>query len=148
MIERRGLPGRGVVTNIASLRESAGNVVGIGRALEVFQVARDARSGSQVVIVVGVAIGASTRRHRVRARQREVDTGMVKVRRGPARSSVACVASRGEAQCRMIGIVRSLVILHVTACARCVVQRVVSVNVTIGTTARRNGVQSGQRESR
>ena len=41
MIESRGLPGRGVVTNLASLRESAGYVVGICGALEVFQVAGD-----------------------------------------------------------------------------------------------------------
>ena len=65
MIECRRLPSRGVVTDFASLRKSAGDVVGIRRALEIFQVARHAGVARQVVIVVGVAIGTSARRNRV-----------------------------------------------------------------------------------
>ena len=77
VIECCGLPGRGVVTNLASLRESAGHVIGIRCSLKILHVAGHARVGCQVVIVVAMAIGASARRNRVRAGQREVHTGMV-----------------------------------------------------------------------
>src|SRR5580700_9080251 len=59
VIESCGLPSRGVVTRIAGLRESAGNVVGIRGPLEILQMARHAGGGGQAVIVVDVAIGTS-----------------------------------------------------------------------------------------
>ena len=95
-----------------------------------------------------MAICASARRDGVRTGQREVHASVVESRWRPTRSGVACVASGREAQRRMIGVRGPLVILHVAAGARGIVQGVVAVHVTIGTAARRNGVQSGQRESR
>ena len=140
VIEGRRLPSRGVVTDVASLRKAAGHVVGIRGALEIFQVAGDAGGASQVVIVVGVAIGASARWNSVCTGQREVHAGVVESRGRPARSSVARFASGREAQRRMVGIRRSLVILHVATGARRIVQGVVAVHVTIGTAARRDSM--------
>ena len=60
VIEGRSRPGGRVVALRASLRESAGNVVGIGRALEILQVAADARRvcARQVEVTVDVALRA------------------------------------------------------------------------------------------
>ena len=46
-------------------------MVGIRSALEVLQMARHAGVGSQVVIVIDVAVGASSRRHGVQAVERK-----------------------------------------------------------------------------
>ena len=80
MVERRVHPVRGVVTLLAGLREVRGDVVGIGCALEVLEVAGDASRARQVVVVVDVAIGAGARRNGVQAGKGEA--GAVVVERG------------------------------------------------------------------
>ena len=61
---------------------------------------------------------------------------------------MARVASRGEAQCCVIRICGALVILQVARYAGRASQRVVVVDVAIGTRPRWNGVHSSERESR
>ena len=56
------------MASLARLRESAGHVVRIGRALEVLEVARHASRAGEVVVVVNVAIGALSRRNGMTAR--------------------------------------------------------------------------------
>ena len=85
-------PAAGVMALLAGLREARSHVVGIGGALEICQVTRNAGVRRQIVIVVDVAIGARTRRHRMHAGQREVYCGVVESRRRPAARGVAGVA--------------------------------------------------------
>ena len=59
------------MAGLASLRKSALYVVGIGRSLEIFQVARDTCRLRQIVVVVDMAIGACSRRHRMHSGERE-----------------------------------------------------------------------------
>jgi len=68
VVERRVEPGRRVVTGVARLGKVRGRVIRVRRSLEVLEVARNARGGRQVVVVVDMAIDALPRRHRVHAR--------------------------------------------------------------------------------
>ena len=113
VIESCGLPGRGVVTGIAGLREPAGNVIGIRGSLEILKVTRNAGGRGQVVIVVDVTVGASPGRNSVRAREREVDAAVVEVGRSPACSRVAGLAGLGESAGNVVGIRGSLEVLQV-----------------------------------
>ena len=122
-------------------------MIRVGRALEVLEVARDTGRRSQVVIIVDVAISASTRRHGVRTRQREVDGAVIKCCRRPSRGRVTSVASCREAQRGVVRIRGSLIVLQVAAYAGRAVQRVIVVDVTIRTCARWNRVHSSERET-
>ena len=57
--------GIGGVALIAGLREIGRDVIRVGRALEILQVAGDTRSATQRVIIVDVAIRALARRNGV-----------------------------------------------------------------------------------
>ncbi len=114
VIEGCGLPGRSVVARTASLRKSAGNVVGIRGSLEILEVARNAGVGGQVVVVVDVAVGASPRRDSMRTRQREVDGVVIEGGPRPACSGMAGVAGLRESAGNVVGIRGSLEILQVT----------------------------------
>ncbi len=122
-------------------------MVGIGCALEILKVAGDARVRRQIVIVIDVAIGASTRRNRMRTGQREIDGRVIERSRRPACSGMAGVASRCKVQGNVIGIGRALKILKVAADASRAVQRVIVVDVTIGTRTWWDCVHTGQLES-
>ena len=63
VIKRSIQPGAGAVALLAGLREIRRHVIGIGRTLEIFQVAGHAGRAVQSVIIVNVAIGAEARRH-------------------------------------------------------------------------------------
>ena len=89
VIKRRRLPGGCVVAGIASLRESAADVVGIAGALEVLQMARHARGAGQVVVVAHVAVGALARRYAMRAGQCEVHHRVIETGRCPSHRGVA-----------------------------------------------------------
>ena len=69
MVESSVAPVRSVMALLASLREVGLHVIGIGGSLEILQMARDARSIGQVVVVVDVAL--CTGRSRMRACQGE-----------------------------------------------------------------------------
>ena len=67
-------------------------MVGICGSLEIGKVTGNAGVGRQIVIVVDVAIGAGTRRHRMHAGQRKVYCGVVERHRRPASRGVAGTA--------------------------------------------------------
>ena len=92
------------MAGVASLRESAGNVVGIRGSLEIFEVARHAGVGGQVEVVIDVAVSASPRRDSVRTGKREVDAVVVEGGRRPACSGMAGVAGLGESAGNVVGI--------------------------------------------
>ena len=56
---------------IARLGETRGDVIRIGRALIVLQMATNAGGGAQIVVVVDVTIGTLPRWNRVQAGKRE-----------------------------------------------------------------------------
>ena len=78
VIEVRRRPGYRRVASLASLRESLLRVVRIICFLKILQVARDAGSLSQVVVVVNVAIGARARRHSMCTCQGKPSQRMIK----------------------------------------------------------------------
>jgi len=143
MIECRWLPGCSVMADVASLREAASYVIGIRGSLEILEMARNASTAGQIVVIVRVAIGARARRNGMSTRQREVDTGVVEGCRRPTCGGVAGVACCGEIQRFVIGIGRALEIFQVAADTGRAIERVVAVSVTIGTSARWHGVLPG-----
>lgn len=63
VIERRIQPRSCVVALLTGLREVRVNVIWVGRALIILQVARDTRYAREVVVIVDMAVGALTRWH-------------------------------------------------------------------------------------
>lgn len=112
VIEAGRDPSCRVVTHVALLRESRGDVIRIGRALKILQVTAHAGRAGEVIVVVYMARG--TWGSRVRSRQRETGSGMIKRCRLPRRRAVAHFAGLRESLLRMVGIVRVLIILQVT----------------------------------
>ena len=100
------------MAHLAGLRKILLRVVGIVRSLVVLQVARDARGIGDVVVVIGVAIGALARRHGMQAGQREAGFRMIEVCRRPTAGGVADLAGLREILLHVIGIVRSLEVLQ------------------------------------
>lgn len=93
------------------------DVVGIVRTLEIFQVTTNTSCRSQVVVAVGVAIGAQARRNRVTAAQRKSHRIVIEVRTEPGVGSMAVFAGRGELRRDMVGIASGLEILRVAGIA-------------------------------
>jgi len=136
------------VTGVAGLREIRRHVIGIGRALEILQVAGNTGRAIQTVVVVDVAIGAQPRWHHVQAGQIEARGRVVEGAIGPEVGVVAVLARGRESGCRVRhrgGCV--VVIVLVARHATCVRNRVVVVDVAVGTSARRHRVTVGQREA-
>jgi len=148
VIEGCGLPSRSVVTNLASLRKSAGDMVGIRGPLEVLQMARHAGIGSQVVIVIDVAISASSRRHSMLAVERKPGAVVVELRVRPVAGVVALLAGLREVRSNVIRIGRALEVVQVAGHASCAGQVVVIVDVAVGAGTWRHGVQAREREPR
>ena len=82
VIERCRIPVRGGMADLALLRETSRCVVGVVRALEVFQMAADASHAGQVVVPVGMAL--RTRHADMRPRKREAGLGVIETRRLPS----------------------------------------------------------------
>ena len=100
MVERRVHPCAGSVALVASLRKIRRHVIGIRRALKIFQVARDASRGAQREVTVDVAIGALTRWHGVQSGQNKAGCRVVKFCIAPLHRIVAVFARGGEAAMR------------------------------------------------
>ena len=111
VIERGIEPGAGAVAVGTGLREIRGDVVGIGGSLEVLQVACGAGRAGQVVVIVDVAISASTRRHGMHAGERKAGAVVVEFRVHPVAGAVTLLAGLGEIRGDVVGIGGSLEVL-------------------------------------
>ena len=148
VIEGAVHPVDSVVALLASCGEVCPDVVNRRlRVVVVILMATDASCVCDVVVIVDVAIGALTRRHGVLSGQREAGLRVVKARRRPTAGGVAHLASLREVLLRVVGIVRSLVVLQVARDARGIGDVVVVVSVAVGALPRRHGMQAGQREA-
>ena len=81
VIERCRIPVRRRMANLALLRETGRRVVGVVRALKVFQMAANASRAAQIVVPVGMALRA--RHADMRSCERESGLGVIEGRRLP-----------------------------------------------------------------
>jgi hypothetical protein len=135
VIEGRARPGRRVMALLAGLREARRHVIRVGGALEIGQVAADARRirGGQVVVVIDVAMGAL--QGRVRAGQREAGGRVIEGRARPGRRVMALLAGLREARRHVIRVGGALEIGQVAADARRVRGGQVVVVIDVATRA-------------
>lgn len=134
-------PEHGVVAILARSREMRSDVVDrIGCRVVVVLVATHAGGGGDVVVVVNVAIRALSRRHRMRAHQRESGGVVVEGRIQPAAGAVALIAGLGEIRSNVTWVRSALEILQVAGHASRAGQVVVVVDVAIHALPRRHGV--------
>ena len=84
------------------------HMVGIGRTLEIFQVATNASCRSQVVIVVGVAISTQARGNGMPSAQGKSHRIVIELCTQPVVRAVTVAASRGEHGRDMVRVARSL----------------------------------------
>ncbi len=129
---------------LASLWESCLHVIGIGRRLVAGQVARHAGGVGQVVVSVHVALG--TLRGHVGPGQREAGLAVIECGISPRRRRVAGSAGGRDSCLGVIGIRRSLEILHVARNTIRGCAGKLAVHVALGTGD--SHVGSGQRELR
>ena len=101
----------------------------------------------QAVIVVHVAVGAYPWRSGVHSDQGETRVVVIKGGVCPVDRVVTGFASRGEPSRRVRRVGGSRVIALMARVAERAIQRIVVVDVTIGTQARGHGVRVGQRET-
>ena len=146
VVESGRRPACGGMAGVAGLRESAGNVVGIGGSLEILEMARHAPSTVQVVIVVNVTIGAGARWDGVQPGEGEPGAVVVEFRVGPVAGVMALLASLREVRSRVVGIRCSLEIFQVAADAGRICARQVVVVIDVALRALHAGVRPGQRE--
>ena len=131
---------------LAGLRERGLNVVRIRGALEIFQVAADARRvrGGQGVVAVHVALRALD--SRVGPAQREAGGGVIKGRVVPRSRGVALLASLREPGLHVIGVRRGIEILDVARSAIRGSPDKIAIDVALR--AGHVGMRAGQRELR
>src|SRR5450755_2414964 len=96
VIERRIGPGDRVMAQLASRRE-ARVWHRTHRVLEIGLMARNAKIAVQVVVVVDMALGACSRGHRMRTRQREPGLRVIKLAIGPLNGVMALFAGGRKA---------------------------------------------------
>ena len=102
MIEGGRLPGSRGVALLAERGKPGRYVIRIAGVLKVLLVAGIACRAGQIVVVVDVAIDASSRRVRVPARQRKARRGVIELRVQPVVGRVALVARRAEPRCLVV----------------------------------------------
>ena len=146
MIKRRILPSAGGMTLVAGLREIRGDVVGIGRALEVLEVAGHARRATQGVVIVDVTIGALARGNGVQSGQRKAGGRMIELGIAPLHRIVAGFARVREPGVRHRSGSTGEIFL-VAAETRHRTQGVVVVDVAVGAEPRWNRVSSGENKT-
>ena len=124
------------------MRYRGGRIVVVGLATS------NASRTGQIVVVVDVAVGAGSRRHRVQSGKGEA--GAVVIERGiqPGAGAMALLTGLREVRSHVVWIGRALIVLEMAAHAGRCVEAVVVVNVTICASARWYRVQAGQREAR
>ena len=118
-------------------------MVRIRRALEIRQMARDARGAGQVVVIAGVALGAL--QTSVRAGQGEAGSGVIKVRPRPRCGAVADRTIRWEPGSHVARIIGRLEIGHVARSAGCIRRRQSVIPICVALCARHGGMEAGQR---
>ena len=91
------------MAEIASLRESGGNVIRIGGRLIILKMAIHAGRTGEVVVVVDMAIGALPRRHSVAGGQGKSDGAVIELGVQPVVGSVTTVAGCGKVGRDMVG---------------------------------------------
>ena len=135
------------MAHLARLREPARHVIRILRTVEVRQVAGNAARQRDAVVVVLMAVGARTRRHRVHSGQREAGRRVIELGIRPEHRVVALFARRREARMRHrrrraieVGLVTRNTGRHRDV--------VVVIDVAVGTRPRRNSMRARQRETR
>jgi len=148
VIEGRIQPGCRAVTDVAGLGQIRRHVIGIGRALVVLQVARDAGRAVQAVVIVLVTVRTEPRRHRVQPGQSEARARMVKLAIGPQVGVVTLFAGGRECRRRVGYRSRRIVVISLVARdAGRVRNRVIVVDVAIHARAGRHHMIAGQRET-
>ena len=146
VVERRIRPRHRVMAYGAGCREAGRGVRGIIGRCVILLVAGVARTASQVVVVVDVAIRALPGRHGVRSGQREPRGRVVKLAMAPEHCVVTTLAGGRETGMGN-GSRGACIIFLVAGVTRGAIQRVVVVDMTIGALPRWHGVRSRQRES-
>ena len=135
-----------VMALFASRRE-AGVRHRSGRAGKIFLVTRETQSAGQVVVVVGVAIGALPWRHCMSAGQRKSHRRVIELRIQPVIGSVAAFTRGGKLRADVVGIGRPRKIRRVAGIAlrrhrlKLAIGRALMAGVAVDC-----GVRSGQRE--
>ena len=119
MVKVCWLPGNRGVARLAGLGEAAGDVVRIGGALKVFQVAGYASGGRQVVIIVDMAVQAHARRIGVRVGQRKSGGRMVELSVQPIVCIMTLLATRWETCGYVVGVRGGLELRCVTGITLC-----------------------------
>ncbi len=117
-----------------------------GRIVVVVLVATDAGGRQRRVVVVDVAVGARSRWHHVRSRQRKWRVVVIERRIRPGRCVMAHLAGRREARVRH-GTSRSAEIFLMARNAERTVQVVVVVDMAVDACPWRHGVVAGQWEA-
>ena len=133
---------------LAGLWEATRNVIRVGGALEVCQVATHARRicAGQVVVPIHVALCALS--GRVRPSQGEPGGRVVEIRAHPRGGVVALRTGLREPGLHVVGVGRALEILQVAAHASCICAGQAVVVVHVALHALHGCVRAGQRESR
>ena len=130
------------MATLTGLRHSSLHVIGVGCSLIVLEVARHARSDSEVEVSIDVTLGAW--RCDVHAGQRETCLAVIESRICPRSCSVTGGTSGRYSGLHVIRIGGALKIFHVTGGAVCRSAGILSVHVTLGTGHR--DVRTGQRK--
>ena len=134
------------MTLLAGLREVRADVVGIGRTLEVLEVAGYARRAVQCVIIVDVTIRALARRNGVQSGQREAGRRMIELGIAPLHRIVAVFTCVREPAVRHRS-GRAGEIFLVAAKTGHRTQGVIVVGMAIDALPRWNRVPSGQNKT-
>ena len=132
---------------LAGRRKVCRDVIGVCRTLKILQVTANAGRAGQVVVVVGVAVGALPWRHCMSAGQRKSHRRVIELRIQPVVGGVATVARSGELGADVVGIGRPREIRRVARIAlrghrlKLAIGRALMAGVAVDC-----GVRPGQRE--
>ena len=147
VIEGRRRPRGRVVALLASLRESAGNVIRVGRALKILQVAADTSRVRARQVEVPIDVALRTLNGGMRSGQREARGRVIKVGAHPRGRVVALRTGLREAGLHVVGIGGALEVLQVAGHASRIRVRQVVVVVDMALRTLDRGVRSRQRKT-